>query len=135
MQTKHALFTLKRQYARTLGAIAAGQDKAEDLVHLAAVIRIFEPGADVSAIRAVRPYRPHRAPWLRTVIAVLREANEPLGPVEIARRAMQMRGVDPGDYRQMRSISCGIQAVLGKLVDQGLVTISGKPRKWALSRD
>jgi hypothetical protein len=46
---------------------------------------------------------------------------------------MTARGVDPADHARMLSISCGLQAVLGRLADEGLVAVTGKPRRWAIA--
>ncbi len=52
------MFGLKRRYAQILGAIAGGEDREDDLAHLAAVISIFKPDEDVSRILPIRPYTP-----------------------------------------------------------------------------
>lgn len=136
MAETHVLSALKRRYALTLGRIAHGEGEAgADLIHLAAVIHMFNPAEDLSAIQRIRPYKPGRERWSRTVIKVLREANEPLRAREIARRVLRARGLDPNDHERMFSISCGLQAVLGRLAKRGLVTVTDKPRRrWAIAR-
>ena len=137
MAESHVLSALKRRYALTLGQLTYGdREQAEaDLAHLTAVIAMFNPAEDLSAIRPIRPYKPGRERWSRTVIKVLREANEPLPAREIARRVLRARGLDPNDQARMLSISCGLQAVLGRLAARGFVTVSEKPRRrWALAR-
>ncbi len=81
----YVVITLRRTYARKLGAILAGVgDEAElraDLDHLAAVILMFWPGEDFTAIKPVRPWENRRgstgAVWFLAALDVLREAGEP----------------------------------------------------------
>jgi len=62
-------------YAKTLGFIDAGEDRLADLVHLAAVIRMFKPGEKLAAIKPIRPYRQNRVHWSRTALSILRTEN------------------------------------------------------------
>ena len=138
MAESHVLFALKRQYARTLGALhAAHCDRSRlmgDLAHLAAVIHMFSPNEGVEAIQPRRPYKPARGRWNRTAMEVLRKANRPLKAFELARLVMSAQGMEP-DRRTLESIAYSLQAVLARLQAQGLVVATGKPRRWALARD
>jgi hypothetical protein len=133
MAENQLLIGLKRRYAQTLGLIAAGQDRADDLAHLAAVIRMFAPDADLAAIAPVRPYKPHRARWSRTALRILRQANAPMRNREIARRVMAAHGVAYDDERTLISIETTVLAVLKRLEAQGLVIGAGEPRRWAIA--
>jgi len=127
------LIGLKRRYAETLGLIGAGNvELTEDLAHLAAVIRIFAPFEDLTAIRAVRPYKPQRRRWNRTAMAILRKANAPMTSRELARRVMWASNVEP-DRNTLTSIDCSLQAVLTRLERMEMVTATGKPRRWAIT--
>ena len=133
MAETHVLSALKRRYAQTLGLIRIGAVGADaDLAHLAAVIALFNPDEDLSAIRAVRPYKVDRERWHRTVLRTLKAAERPLSARELARRVMAAHGIDPSDMGRLLSISCGLQATLGRLMAQGFVCTTGKPRRWAV---
>jgi hypothetical protein len=134
MAETHVLSALKRRYAQTLGLIRIGADGADaDLAHLAAVIAMFNPDEDLSAIRAVRPYKADRERWHRSVLRILKAADRPLKAREVARLVMAAHGIDPGDRGRLVSISCGLQATLGRLEEQGFVEVVGKPRRWSAS--
>lgn len=127
------MFGLKRQYARTLGLIAGGEDRAEDLAHLAAVIRMFKPGEDLAAIQAVRPYRPNRSKWSREALGILREANAPMAPRELAHRVLGARGV-ARTRANLQRVECSLHAVLERLEGRGVVRAEGSPKRWSVER-
>ena len=124
---------LKRRYAETLGLAPGNPALTEDLAHLAAVIRMFAPFEDLTAIRAIRPYKPRRRRWNRTAMAILRKANAPMTSRELARRVMWASDVEP-DRATLVSIDCSLQAVLARLERLEMVKATGKPRRWAISR-
>jgi len=51
---------------------------------------------------------------------------------ELARLVMSAQGVAP-DRRTLFSIGYSLQAVLARLERQGLVKITGKPRRWSIA--
>ena len=134
MVEPHVLFALKLKYARTLGALhiahSARVGLMGDLAHLAAVTHMFALEEDLEAINPRRPYKPKRERWARTALVILRKAKRPLKAYELSRLVMRAHGVDPRDEARLFSISCSLQAVLEKMADDGLVTITGKPRRW-----
>jgi len=85
MAENQLIIGLKRQYAKTLGFIQAGEDRTDDLAALARVIRMFKADADLSAIKPIRPYIVGRSKYLADALAVLRQANGPMTPRAIAR--------------------------------------------------
>lgn len=93
---------LKRRYGQTLGMNAAGEDRAEDLAHLAAVIRMFKPDVDLTVIRAIRRYKPQREHWSRTALTILRKAEAPILTAELARQRCERK--EP--TRPITSASC-----------------------------
>jgi hypothetical protein len=127
MAETHVLSALKRRYALALGARADA-----DLAHLAAVIAMFNPDEDLAAIRPVRPYKAERERWHRSVLRALKVTDRPLRARELARLVMVAHGIDPRDHGRLVSISCGLQATLGRLEAQGFVVVTGKPRRWKL---
>ncbi|SRR5258708_5082816 len=124
----YLVMALRRRYGQAKGA-----GNASDVEHLGAVILMFEPGADLAAIAPIRLYKPHRERWSRTALHILRTANAPMRARELARRVMAEHGADPDDEARLFSIQCSVQAVLGRLADQGAVVISGKPRRWSIA--
>ena len=134
MAETHVLSALKRRYAQALGLVRIGADGGDaDLAHLAAVIAMFNPDEDLSAIRAVRPYKVERERWHRSVLRALKAADGPLRARELARLVMVAHGIDPTDHGRLVSISCGLQATLGRLRNAGLVGVTGKPRRWVIN--
>lgn len=93
MRETYLLAGLKRRYAMTLGLIRAGEDRAEDLAHLAAVIRMVAPDTDLAAIPPVRPYRPQRHTWSRTALDIVQREGRAMKALELARRVIAHEGV------------------------------------------
>jgi hypothetical protein len=56
---------------------------------------MFQPDADLSAIKPIRPCRGSRFRWRRTTLAILREANESMTARDLAFRVLEARGVPP----------------------------------------
>jgi hypothetical protein len=114
---------LKRRYARTLGIAETGEYVGDDLVHLAAVIRMFSPDEDLSAIKPKRPYRGKGSKWMRDALDVLRAANEPKTAVELARAIAALHGLT--DRQAYKSICCSLHLTLDDL--SGVVRVSDSP--------
>jgi hypothetical protein len=129
MAETHVLSALKRRFAHVLGAEPLDSNALD---HLAAVILMFNPAEDLTAIRPVRPYKAERERWHRSVLRALKAADGPLRARELARLVMVAHGIDPADQGRLVSISCGLQATLGRLKAEGFVQVTGKPRRWAL---
>jgi hypothetical protein len=125
---------LKRQYAYTLGMIARGEDRSEDLAHLAAVICIFQPDADLAAIRPVRPCRKDRAKWLQAGLEVLRKEGSPMTGRAIARRLLEARGI-PLTEKNLKRAECSLYFSFGRMEGDGLMRAEGSPKRWAVERD
>ncbi|WP_332770957.1 hypothetical protein [Phenylobacterium sp.] len=134
MAESHVLSALKRRYGQALGMLRGEPAQAKaDLAHLTAVIRMFNPAEDLAAIPPIRPYKANRERWNRTVLNILKAADRPLKAMELARLVLVAHGIDPTDQRRLFSISCSLQAVLGRLTAKGLVGATGKPRRWAIA--
>lgn len=132
----YVVAALKRKYGQCKGQLAdlfSERDRIKaDMAHLGAVLVMFEPDIDLAAIRAIRPYKPGRGRWNRTALEILRKANHPLRAFELARMVMSAQGVPP-DRDTLFSIGYSLQAVLARLQVQGLVTATGKPRRWSIA--
>jgi hypothetical protein len=127
----YAISGLRRKYAQALGRVKAGEpDAATDLEHLGAVLLMFSPDEDLSAIQPIRPYPSNRDRWMREALAVLREASEPMTAKEIALRLLTARGV-AHTYRNVQRIQCSLYVVLGRLEGRGIERVSEAPRRWA----
>ncbi len=134
----YVINALRQKYGKLKGLLIAtpsSNQMIDDLAHVGAVLLMFDPETDLAAVPVIRPYKAKRERWSRTVLQVLRKADRPLRATELARMVMALHGVDPDDHERLFSISCSLQAVLGRLADQGIVTITGSPRRWAVARD
>jgi len=131
MENTYALYALRRKYGQTLGLQRIGDPDADaDLAHLAAVIRMFSPDEDLSAIKPIRPYPQNRDKWNRDALAVLREEAAPMTAREIAKRLLTARGVEH-TYRNLQRVECSLYVVLERLEGRGIERASEAPRRWA----
>ena len=97
---------------------------ATDTGHLDAVIRQFDPEYDLGAIRPKRLRGPDvagRGERSRALLAVLREAGEPLATAEIVRRMMARAGQDGEDRRLVRMLMKRISMALARQAQRGAV--------------
>ncbi len=134
MANTYALYALRRKYGQTLGLQRIGDPDAEaDLAHLGAVIRMFSPDEDLSAIKPIRPYPQNRDRWNREALAVLRGEAAPMTAREIAKRLLTARGVEH-TYRNLQRIECSLYVVLQKLEGAGVTRAGEKPRRWSAAR-
>jgi len=129
MAENQLIIGLRRQYAKTLGFIDAGEDRLADLVHLAAVIRMFKPGEKLAAIKPIRPYRQNRVHWSRTALSILRTENGPITARALARRVLEDRGV-PLVRANLQRVECSLHAVLERLEGRGVIRAEGSPKRW-----
>jgi hypothetical protein len=130
---------LRRKYGQLKGrATQPDADLAlivRDLEHVGAVLLMFDAAADLDAIPAIRPYKPHRGRWSRDAMKVLREANGSLTVAELAKRVAMLRDVSDGDEQTRQSIICSLHAVLRRLERRGFVVVTReRPMRWAAVR-
>jgi hypothetical protein len=138
MAQSHVLYALRRKYAKTLGELkAAHADRVRlmsELNHLGAVIRLFDPGADVEAIAPIRPLVNRRGRnggmWTRMALDVLRQADRPMTGREIARLIMRRQEIT--DPKTMASIECSLQVTLERREGQGVLRAEGSPKRWSV---
>jgi hypothetical protein len=126
MVRNQLIIGLRTRYARVLGIAQTGEYVGDDLVHLAAVIRMFSPDEDLSAIKPKRPYRGKGSTWMRDALNILRTANEPKTAVELARAIAALHGVT--DRQAYKSICCSLHLTLDDL--SGVVRVSDSPKRW-----
>jgi hypothetical protein len=116
----YVVSALRRKYAEL-----KGRADTEAMAHVGATLPPFDPSADLSTIRAVRPYKAPRGHWSRYALDILRTANEPMTPTDLAARVMVQQGLDPADHKIRRGIMIDLVVVLTRLAEQGFVIASG----------
>lgn len=97
---------------------------ATDLGHLDATIRLFDPDHDIAGIRPKRPRGPDvagRGEMSRAILAVLREASEPVTVTVISERLMAERGWDAADGKRARMMAKRVAMVLRHQERRGAV--------------
>jgi hypothetical protein len=120
MKHKPAMYALLRLHAELGGKIKDNRQQAarlaSDMGHVEAVIRMLEPGFDVTSIAARRRYKAN--PWFRrgegfrAALGVLRAAEGPLTTREIAVRMLRGRGVTAPTIKMIRDLVGAVHASL-----------------------
>jgi hypothetical protein len=110
---------------------------AEEMRHLEAVIRMFQPDYDTRRIAARRRYKGNplfkRGTLFRAALDVLRKADEPLATTEIARRMLLAKGVASPAPDVLRSIFGGVHASLRNHAGKSVVMDDSKtPMRWVV---
>jgi len=105
------------------------------MMHVEAVIRIFDPEYNVRAISVRR--RQKTNPWFkrgtlfREALDVLRKAAGPLTVTEIMAAVLAAKGIRDATTRQRQGVAAGIRACLenaaGKTVERAG---QGVPMRW-----
>lgn len=117
---KHAeLLALREKYRAEIKKLTV------DIDHLDAAIRLFDPNADTSAIKAyVTKHRAQKGTVKRFVLNLLREASEPM----TSRQLTELWVVDRGlvaDEATITTIRKRIGACIKSCVGQGLIEECG----------
>jgi hypothetical protein len=142
----HVVTALVRKRAEVAGEIEAAEKRVArfraELVHLDAVLRLFDAAAEPLAIPPKRPWR--RTGWFRNgelprrVLETLRAAApEPLCAGGITARIMADKGLEAGDGRAVELIRKSVNAYLRERTKDGLVrrvAVPGSKRdaRWRL---
>jgi hypothetical protein len=124
----YVVTALRRKYAEL-----KGKGDSDAMAHVGATLLMFDPAEDLARIAPLRPYKADREHWTRTALDIMRADHTPLRACELARKVKAAHEVPLDDQRRLVTITCALQGTLAKLADQGLVEISGKPRRWALA--
>jgi hypothetical protein len=142
MQDNHPILSgLIKLHADLGGQIFENRKRAEklaeDMKHVEAVIRMFEPSFDVRKISMKRRYKSN--PWFkrgtlfRHAIDALRVAEKPLTAREIAEAMIHAEGVSDPMPESVRDLIGGVNASLqnnaGKMVEK---VGEGMPARWKL---
>ena len=134
------LVHLHARLTAELGAsLQASERIADNIGHVEAVIRLFDPAYDVRRIPGRR--RNVGNPWFkrgtmfRAALDVLRKANEPLTTMDITRRIIAAKGGREPTREQLRKVDAGLRSCLngneGKTVRR---MGEWRPAKWQLER-
>ncbi len=122
MGEPHVISALVRKRAELAGEIEAAQGRAaqlrSDLLHLDAVIMLFDPTMVPGRIAAKRKRTSKQNHWFgpgelaRSVLDTLRAAGAPLSIAEVAERIMARKGLDAGDKRVRDAIDSAVGGYL-----------------------
>jgi hypothetical protein len=140
MENEHVLGGLTRKRAEIAGQIehtqATLRKLVTDLDAIDAAIRIFDPEADIGAIKA-KAYPPRHAAFrgemMRHVMGCLRMATEPVTGRDIATVVMKARGLNPDDAELAVTIRKRVGACMWKLKQSGYARetkIAGELKGW-----
>ena len=136
MGDTYAITALRRRYAHTLGELRAMKPQCEklreDLAHLAAVIRMFQPTSNLAAIPSIKPQAPKRNSYLPQALTILRLADAPMTTREIAKRMLTLRGIEINE-RTLGPIESGLLTSFKRKVRDGALIVSGTPRRWRVA--
>ena len=142
--TDHVVSALTKRRAELSGQAEAHRAHlakiAADLVHLDAVIRQFDPTHDLAAIRPKRPRGPdvaRRGERSRALLAVLREAAEPIPAAEVVRRMMVRQGQDGDDTALVARLGRCVETAVGRQEKRGTVRAVrevGRVARWEIAR-
>ena len=111
-------------------------DLIVDLDHLDHTIHLLAPDQDLSLAKPKQfPARhgAYRGEMQRFVLGALRNASEPITPLEIAIEVVKGRGLDPNDARAVSLIRKRVGACLWWMVEKGLareVPMEGTYKGW-----
>jgi hypothetical protein len=145
MVETHVISALVKRRSELVGEIEHSQlhtrKLLEDLDHLDATIRQFDPDYRVEEIKP-KGFRPPsdwagRGEMSRVVLDVLRRAKESLTTQEIAKEIMKARGLPMNDAKLLRKMTKRASVALRGQRDNGLVRSSqgdGLFMMWAMQR-
>jgi len=141
----HVVSALKAKRAELASEVQATEKRVDqlraDLLHVDAVLRLFDSATEPSGIPAKRPYR--RRNWFsdgelpRRILDTLRTSPKPLSASAITASVMSAKGLDTGDAATLLLIRKGVQSYLrrqsGALVEP--TGRKGRDGLWRVSGD
>lgn len=139
---KHpAVDYLVRLHADIGGRIKANKEEAnrlaDDMRHVEAVLKMFDPTFSVRAISARR--RVQGNPWFkrgtlfRQALEVLRAAAGPLTAKEITDAVLASKGINDATEKQRVDLQAGIRSSLENNVGKTVERVGeGVPKRWQL---
>jgi hypothetical protein len=143
MAETHVLCALFDKYAEILGQLKQAEREAnsysQSLAHIEAVIRLYRPEWTADGVKARKPHKPTRWPsrgaGMRTALAILRNATEPLTTRQIVLMVLDRLNMPKPDYDNLKLICSSFNSALrNKAARGGVILIDGHPKQWALER-
>ncbi|MGO9357653.1 MAG: hypothetical protein ACLP1D_08235 [Xanthobacteraceae bacterium] len=141
IQSKQAILTLTQLHAELAGKLRANQNQAAQfrisMVQVEAVLRMLQPGFDVTKIAAKR--RNKSNPWFkrgtlfRSAVDTLRRAQAPMTARQITETLIAGKGV-MATSKQVRDLQAAIQTSLRNHKGGTVEAVGeGFPIRWRLS--
>ncbi|WP_397605142.1 hypothetical protein [Sphingorhabdus sp.] len=143
MAETHVLSALFDKYAEILGHLKQAEREAnsysQSLAHIEAVIRLYRHEWTADGVKAKKPHKPTRWPsrgaGMRTALAILRDATEPLTTRQIVLMVLDRLNMPKPDYDNLKLICSSFNSALrNKAARGGVILIDGHPKQWALER-
>ncbi|HEX2525938.1 MAG TPA: hypothetical protein VHL31_06490 [Geminicoccus sp.] len=140
-----AISALVRKRADLAGEIEAGEARLRvlraSLAHVDATIRLFSPTYPIAAIspKKPRPKQPlvfGRGDLARSILDILRTAQEPMTVAQIAAATMRQLGL-PDDLGAREFLESRVDKAVRRQADQGLmqkVQLGPRAVGWAIAR-
>ena len=134
-----AVFALKRLHAELGGQIKDNRREAkrlaESMKHVEAVLKMLEPGFDITKIAARRRYKPgspyKRGEVFRAVLDALRAADRPLTSREVSVILLHKAGIENPSVAAIRTMFGAVHTSLrnhqGKTIER---VGEGMPARW-----
>ena len=126
---EHVLSGLMAKRGELAGRVDALQDQLRqamiDMDHVDCTILIFDPDAKLDEIKAKpMPPRHHafKGQVTRAILAMMREAGDPLDSMTITLRLMAERELNQADTRLVKTIQKRVSAALRNMRDRGLAS-------------
>ena len=135
MAVTHVVSALRRKYAELKGQLhhyPADDPEATMLAisQVGAVLRMFSPGLDLTAIRPKRPHTPRQGRWTRIAVCILRDERRPMTARELARQMIFEARLDP---KLVSTIECSLHVSLAALEGDGVARVCETPKRWAVA--
>lgn len=138
MARRHVITTLERHYARLIGRQikCATPSIADDITHVMAVLRMFDPDWDGADVKPIAPRGPSR--WrrkgegTRAAIEAVRRADCALSATEIARESYLVRDMTPPPNDELRLVGTDLIYSLRRLLGERLVATGKRPVRYRL---
>jgi len=139
--TKRATHTLEQLHAELAGKLLENKREGKRLTaamqHVEAVLKLLQPDYSLARI-AVRRRKPNpyfkRGTLLRHVLEVLRKAERPLTPREIALRLIQAKGVSDAPAASISRLTSSTLSALQSHKGKGLAAhAQTHPVRWSVA--
>ena len=139
--TKHATRSLERLHAELGGKILDNKREAKRLTqamkHVEAVLKLLQPDYNLAPI-SVRRRRSNawfkRGSLLRNILAVLRQAEQPLRAREITERMLKLRDVTDATPAATGNLTKSVLSSLQAYRSKGVVVSNdGYPVRWSIA--